>query len=101
MGQGQVRTIPGNVAELLVHPELELKKLFGGGSDEDDKDKNKRKDDDDEGMDTDIESNVDDSMEKGKYGAKKSGGGKAKTDSTAIWHLVMLWSLPRIWYHHA
>ena len=60
---------------------------------EDDKDKNKRKDDDDEGMDTDIESNVDDSMEKGKTGAKKSGGGKAKTDSDGYMAFKMPWSL--------
>ena len=75
-----------------LNPE-KLKKLFGGGSDEDDKDKNKRKDDDDEGMDTDIESNVDDSMEKGKTGAKKSGGGKAKTDSDGYMAFKMPWSL--------
>ena len=73
-----------------LNPE-KLKKLFGGGSDEDDKDKNKRKDD--EGMDTDIESNVDDSMEKGKTGAKKSGGGKAKTDSDGYMAFKMPWSL--------
>ena len=53
----------------------------------------KRKDDDDEGMDTDIESNVDDSMEKGKTGAKKSGGGKAKTDSDGYMAFKMPWSL--------
>ena len=75
-----------------LNPE-KLKKLFGGGSDEDDKDKNKRKDDDDEGMDTDIESNVDDSMEKGKTGAKKSVGGKAKTDSDGYMAFKMPWSL--------
>ena len=75
-----------------LNPE-KLKKLFGGGSDEDDKDKNKRKDDDDEGMDTDIESNVDDSMEKGKTGAKNSGGGKAKTDSDGYMAFKMPWSL--------
>ena len=77
-----------------LNPE-KLKKLFGGGSDEDakDKNKNKRKDDDDEGMDTDIESNVDDSMEKGKTGAKKSGGGKAKTDSDGYMAFKMPWSL--------
>ena len=74
-----------------LNPE-KLKKLFGGGSDEDDKDKNKRKDDD--GMDTDIESNVDDDMEKGKTAArKKSGGGKAKTDADGYMAYTMPWSL--------
>ena len=75
-----------------LNPE-KLKKLFGGGSDDDDKDKNKRKDDDDDGMDTDIESNVDDTMEKGKTSAKKSGGGKAKTDSDGYMAFKMPWSL--------
>ena len=75
-----------------LNPE-KLKKLFGGGSDEDDRDKNKRKDDDDEGLDTDIESNVDDNIEKGKTAAKKSGGGKAKTDSDGYMAFKMPWSL--------
>ncbi len=44
-------------------------------------------------MDTDIESNVDDSMEKGKTAAKKSGGGKAKTDSDGYMAFKMPWSL--------
>ena len=74
-----------------LNPE-KLKKLFGGGSDEDDRDKNKRKDDD-EGLDTDIESNVDDNIEKGKTAAKKSGGGKAKTDSDGYMAFKMPWSL--------
>ena len=75
-----------------LNPE-KLKKLFGGGSDEDDRDKNKRKGDDDEGLDTDIESNVDDNIEKGKTAAKKSGGGKAKTDSDGYMAFKMPWSL--------
>ena len=78
-----------------LNPE-KLKKLFGGGSDDDDKDKNKRKnDDDDEGLDTDIESNVDDDMEKGKTAAKKSGGGKAKTDADGYMAFNIPWSLTR------
>ena len=44
-------------------------------------------------MDSDIESNGDDSMEKGKTGAKKSGGGKAKTDSDGYMAFKMPWSL--------
>ena len=75
-----------------LNPE-KLKKLFGGGSDEDDRNKNKRKGNDDEGLDTDIESNVDDNIEKGKTAAKKSGGGKAKTDSDGYMAFKMPWSL--------
>lgn len=68
-----------------------LKKLFGGGSDDDDDRNNKQNRDDDEGMDTDIESNVDDDMERGKTGAKKSG--KAETDSDGYMAFKMPWSL--------
>ena len=50
-----------------------LAKLFGGKSDDDEKD-SKRKDQDEDGLDTDIESNVDDTLEKGKTAAKKKGG---------------------------
>lgn len=71
-----------------------LKKFFGGGSDEDDDDKGKRlsADDDDEGLDTDIESNVDDTLEKGKTAAKKKSG-KAETDSDGYMAFKMPWSL--------
>lgn len=67
-----------------------LKKLFGGGSD--DKDSKKQKDD--EGIDTNIESNVDDDMIEGQRGArKKSGGGKAETDEDGYMKYSMPWSL--------
>ena len=67
-----------------------LKKLFSGGSD--DKDSKKQKDD--EGIDTNIESNVDDDMIEGQRGArKKSGGGKAETDEDGYMKYSMPWSL--------
>ncbi|HRM58232.1 MAG TPA: putative LPS assembly protein LptD, partial [Prevotella sp.] len=69
-----------------------LAKLFGGGKSDSDDKNNNRNQDDDEGMDTDIESNVDDTMEKGKNGAKKKGG-KAKTDSDGYMAFKMPWSL--------
>ena len=73
-----------------LNPE-KLKKLFGGGDDDDkDKDKNKKKDE--EGTDTDIESNIDDKMEKGKTAAKKDSG-KAKTDDDGYMAFSMPWSL--------
>ena len=69
-----------------------LKKWFGGGSDEEEK-KDKNKDDED-GMDTDIESNVDDTMVNAQRGAKKkSGGGKAETDTDGYMRFSMPWSL--------
>ena len=68
-----------------------LAKLFGGKSDDDEKD-SKRKDQDEDGLDTDIESNVDDTLEKGKTAAKKKSG-KAKTDSNGYMAFKMPWSL--------
>lgn len=65
-----------------------LKKLFGGGDDSD----NSRNRDDDEGVDTNIETNIDDDMEAGKHGAKKKGG-KAKTDDDGYMAFNMPWSL--------
>ena len=70
-----------------------LKKLFGGSADDND---NKEYDDDDdeEGVDTDIESNVDDNLVKGQHGAKKkSGGSKAETDDDGYMRFSMPWSL--------
>ena len=68
-----------------------LAKLFGGKSDDDEKD-SKRKDQDEDGLDTDIESNVDDTLEKGKTAAKKKSG-KAKTESDGYMAFKMPWSL--------
>jgi len=68
-----------------------LRKLFGGGGDDEAKNRNKK---DEEGIDTDIESNVDDDMIEGQRGAKKkSGGGKTKTDEDGYMLFSMPWSL--------
>ena len=69
-----------------------LKKWFGGG-DDDDRKNNGNKDEED-GVDTDIESNVDDTMINAQRGAKKkSGGGKAETDKDGYMRFSMPWSL--------
>lgn len=68
-----------------------LKKLFGGGDDSDDEKKKKKNDN--EGIDTNIESNVDDDMIEGQRGAKKSSGGKAETDADGYMKFSMPWSL--------
>ncbi len=93
-GRGRFGRFQGMSQNLsfTLNPE-KLKKLFGGGSNEDDKNNKDGHHGDDEGMDTDIESNVDDDMEKGKTGAKKSGGGKAKTDTDGYMAFNMPWSL--------
>ena len=68
-----------------------IKKWFGHG-DEDDSDN--ANNDDEEGVDTNIESNVDDDMIKGQRGAKKkSAGSKAETDDDGYMRFSMPWSL--------
>lgn len=74
-----------------LNPE-KLKKLFGHGEDDDDEEKRNSKDA--EGVDTDIESNVDDDMIEGQRGAKKKNtGGKAETDADGYMRFSMPWSL--------
>ena len=71
-----------------------IKKWFGGGSDSDSDRKKKKNTDDEDGIDTDIESNVDDTMIEAQRGAKKkSGGGKAETDADGYMRFSMPWSL--------
>lgn len=95
-GRGRFGCFQGmsqNISYTLT-PE-KIAKFFGGGSDEDKDNKNKdNNDDDDEGIDTDINSNVDDEMIKAQNGAKKkSGGGKASTDDDGYMSFSMPWSI--------
>ncbi len=73
-----------------LNPE-KLKKLFGHSDDDDDD--NQKDYDDGEGTDTDIESNVDDVLEKGKHKAKKKSGSMAETDEDGYMRFSMPWSL--------
>lgn len=65
-----------------------IKKWFGGGKNTSD-----RKEQDDDGPDPTIESNMDDTMEKGKHAAKKSSGSIAETDADGYMRFNMPWSL--------
>ena len=72
-----------------LNPE-KLKKWFGGGDDEE----KEGEMEDDEGMDTDIESNIDDVQIKAQKGLRKKGrGGKAETDDDGYMTFSMPWSL--------
>ena len=71
-----------------LNPE-KLKKWFGR---KDDKDDDKVSVDSD-GPDTNIESNMDDDLEKGKYAAKKKRGNIAETDDNGYMSFNMPWSL--------
>ena len=66
-----------------------IKKWFGGDKEKDDKNTQT----DDEGPDPNVESNMDDTMERGKHAAKKRGGSIAETDSEGYMRFNMPWSL--------
>lgn len=82
---GRFQGMSQNIS-FTLNPE-KLKKWFGGGSDEEEVA------DDGEGTDTDIESNIDPDMERGKHAAKRKGGGKAETDEDGYMTFSMPWSL--------
>lgn len=87
---GRFQGMSQNISYTLT-PE-KIKKLFGGGTNEDYKKKHKKQDE--EGVDTDIETNVDDDMIEGQRGAKKKNeGGKAETDEDGYMKFSMPWSL--------
>ena len=69
-----------------------LKNLFSRSKDKDDDEKNKRKSDDDD-EDTGVETNIDDTMQKGQNGARKENAGKAETDADGYMTFSMPWSL--------
>ena len=93
-GMGKIGRFQGmsqNISYTLT-PE-KIKKLFGGGRDDDDT-KSKRNDPEAEGVDTDIESNVDDDMIEGQRSARRKGSGhKAKTDDDGYMSFSMPWSI--------
>lgn len=86
---GRFQGMSQNISYTLT-PE-KIKKLFGGAKDDDTK-KDKKSDDDE--IDTDIESNVDDTMIDAQHGASKDDkGGKADTDGDGYMRFSMPWSL--------
>lgn len=87
---GRFQGMSQNISYTLT-PE-KLSKLFGGGSDSDDK-KDKGKKEDEEGVDTDINSNVDDKMIDAQKAAQNSKTGKAETDEDGYLKFNMPWSL--------
>lgn len=89
---GRFQGMSQNISYTLT-PE-KIKKFFSGEKSDDDKDKNKKKNKDDEGIDTDINSNVDDTMIDAQNGASKDEkGGKAETDGDGYMAFSMPWSL--------
>ena len=83
---GRFQGMSQNVSFTLT-PE-KIKQWFSGEK----KDKDDEDDEDDEGIDTDIESNVDEDLVRGQRGASKSGG-KAETDEDGYMTFSLPWSL--------
>lgn len=86
---GRFQGMSQNISYTLT-PE-KLSKLFGGGGSRED-DKRRAGNGDDEGVDTDIESNVDEVMERGKHNARKEKS-KASTDEDGYMAFSMPWSV--------
>lgn len=86
---GRFQGMSQNISYTLTPDKLS--KLFGGGGSRED-DKRRAGNGDDEGVDTDIESNVDEVMERGKHNARKEKS-KASTDEDGYMAFSMPWSL--------
>ncbi|MGN1253342.1 MAG: putative LPS assembly protein LptD [Prevotella sp.] len=88
---GRFQGMSQNISYTLT-PE-KIRKFFSGEKGDDDKDK-KKKNKDDENIDTDINSNIDDTMIDAQNGASKDEkGGKAETDGDGYMMFSMPWSL--------
>ena len=86
---GRFQGMSQNISFTLT-PE-KLKKWFGGGDDDETETRKRDEDEDDEGIDPDIETNVDDDMIKGQRGAQQKS--KAETDEDGYMSFSMPWSL--------
>jgi hypothetical protein len=84
---GRFQGMSQNISFTLT-PE-KIAKWFGGGDKDDEEDK--EEEDDDEGVDPDIETNVDADLVKGQRGAK--GKTKAETDEDGYMSFSLPWSL--------
>ena len=87
---GRFQGMSQNISYTL-NPE-KIKKLFGK-SDDEDKDKDKNKSDEDDDYDTGVETNIDDTMQKGQNAARGNNAGKAETDEDGYMAFSMPWSL--------
>ena len=87
---GRFQGMSQNISYTL-NPE-KIKKLFGK-SDDDDKDKDKNKSDEDDDYDTGVETNIDDTMQRGQNAARGNNAGKAETDEDGYMAFSMPWSL--------
>ncbi len=87
---GRFQGMSQNIS-FTINPE-KLKKWFSR-KDKKDKDDTNSNDDDEEGIDTNIESNIDDVMVNGQRGASKEGSGVAETDADGYMKFSMPWSL--------
>ncbi|MEE1317322.1 MAG: putative LPS assembly protein LptD, partial [Prevotella sp.] len=86
---GRFQGMSQNISYTL-NPE-KIKKLFGKSEDNEDNEKDRDNEDDD--YDTGVETNIDDTMQKGQNAARGNSGGKAETDEDGYMAFSMPWSL--------
>ncbi len=91
---GRFQGISQNLSYTLSNDKLAklFKRLRGEKVDKDNKKNNTGQNDDDE-WDPNVETNVDEDMEKAKHGAKRKSGSKAETDEDGYMAFQMPWSI--------
>ena len=91
---GRFQGISQNISYTLSNDKIaKLFKRLRGEKVDKDKDKGHNGHNDDDEWDPNVETNVDEDMEKAKHGAKRKGGSKAETDDDGYMPFQMPWSI--------
>ena len=94
---GRFQGISQNLSYTLDNSKITnlIKRLRGEKVEKKDDNRNRRSDEDDDldDLDDDIESNLDNSLEEGKHGARKENAGKGETDEDGYLAFSLPWSI--------
>ena len=94
---GRFQGISQNVSYTLDNSKITnlIKRLRGEKVEKKDDNRNRRSDEDDDldDLDDDIETNLDNSLEEGKHGARKENAGKGETDEDGYLAFSLPWSI--------
>ena len=91
---GRFQGISQNLSYTLDNSKITnlIKRLRGEKVEKKDDNRNRRNDEDDD-LDDDIETNLDNSLEEGKHGARKENAGKGETDEDGYLAFSLPWSI--------
>ena len=91
---GRFQGISQNLSYTLDNSKITnlIKRLRGEKVEKKDDNRNRRSDEDDD-LDDDIETNLDNSLEEGKHGARKENAGKGETDEDGYLAFSLPWSI--------